>query len=62
MAQTLAQDCTLNKFAGDTKLGKVTDSLNGCSAIQSKLDRRNGRWDPLKVQQTETQTPTPGEE
>ena len=43
MAWTLAQECTLSKFAGNTKLGKVTDTLNGCSAIQSNLDRQE-KW------------------
>ena len=31
--------CTLNKFAGDTKLREVVDSPDGCAAIQSKLSR-----------------------
>jgi len=27
-------ECTLNKFANDTKLGGVADTLEGCAAIQ----------------------------
>jgi len=27
-------ECTLNKFADDTKLGGVADTLEGCAAIQ----------------------------
>lgn len=30
---------TLNKFADDTKLGRVTDTLERCVAIQQDLDR-----------------------
>jgi len=32
-------ECTLSKFAGDTKLGGVADTLAGCAAIQRHLDR-----------------------
>jgi len=32
-------ECTLNKFADDTKLGGVADTLEGCAAIRQGLDR-----------------------
>jgi len=31
-------ECTLSQFAGDTKLGGVADTLQGCAAIQHDLD------------------------
>ncbi|GAB0206508.1 mitochondrial enolase superfamily member 1 [Grus japonensis] len=36
-------ECTFSKFADDTKLGGVDDTLNVCAAIQRHLDRLENR-------------------
>jgi len=32
-------ECTLSKFADDTKLGGVSDTMKSCAAIHQDLDR-----------------------
>lgn len=36
-------ECTINKFASDTKLGGVVEALDGCTVIQRDFDRQK-KW------------------
>jgi len=54
-------ECTLNKFADDTKLGGVADKPEGHS-VRPRQAGEFGVEEPDEVQQGEVQGPAPGEE
>jgi len=57
-------ECTLSKFADDTELGGVADTLTGCGCHSVRPGQAGelGAEEPDEVQQGQMQGPAPGEE
>jgi len=56
-------ECTLSKFADDTKLGGVVDTGRlCCHSVRPGQAGKLGREEPDEVQQGQVQGPAPGEE
>ncbi|PKU45964.1 rna-directed dna polymerase from mobile element jockey- hypothetical protein [Limosa lapponica baueri] len=57
-------ECTVRKFADDTKLGEVADTPEGCAAIQRDLNRLESWTEKklMKFHKGQAQGAAPGEE